>query len=117
MRWGSKTCPEVDDTLYTGYASGAKYSETGSGSRNLCLPPFPDGVSGSLENDGGGSLWAIEYDTAAYARTAFSFIADQDRYEMPCAVCLRNHVASFIEWGSTACPVDSLKEYGGYMMT
>ena len=118
VRWGADTCAAYkhEKLLYVGRTVGPSPHTTGSGANHLCLETADSHLTGNglpvlptnPAADGADSaqIWSTEYDTSEYrtARTAASsqfethfLISELDRFEVPCAVCVRDRAAGLTE--------------------
>ncbi|KAJ8314242.1 hypothetical protein KUTeg_008803 [Tegillarca granosa] len=78
IRWGRTECPNATELVYSGYAGGNHYTQSGGAAEYVCLPPDPEfGVQ--QKGDAYGYVYGAEYQT-----NNFGPAQDQD---VPCAVC------------------------------
>ncbi|CAC5409099.1 unnamed protein product [Mytilus coruscus] len=105
--WGRKQCPNITDTeqVYSGYAGGGYFSQSGSASEYVCLPPDPD-FQRTSGNDG-GRMYGAEYEG--------NFFGTQDE-DVPCSVCRKTTSTSILMIpGKNNCYNGWNAEYHGYL--
>ena len=115
VRWGRTSCPNNGtETVYTGYAAGSSYIDSGAAVNYLCLPTKP--------------LWG-EYDDSANAAARIYgaeyqvFGSDSNRFfkknvgdnDVPCAVCRTVRPSLLMIPGRNACYGGWTVEYTGYL--
>ncbi|XP_071124083.1 short-chain collagen C4-like [Mytilus edulis] len=108
IRWGRKQCPNNGTELvYSGYAGGGYYGESGSAAEYVCLPPDPNYVKTSGPD--GAFMYGGEFDTNFFA-------SDSDNEDVPCALCRATQATSVIMIpGKNTCYSDWKEEYHGYL--
>lgn len=93
--------------LFTGYAGGGHYDQSGSAAEYVCLPPDPDFVKASGTDN--GRMYGAEFNTNLFASNA-------DHEDVPCALCRLKHSASTIMIpGKNTCYSGWKLEYHGYL--
>lgn len=93
--------------LFTGYAGGGHYDQSGSAAEYVCLPPDPDFVKASGTDN--GRMYGAEFNTNLFASNA-------DHEDVPCALCRPKHSASTIMIpGKNTCYSGWKLEYHGYL--
>jgi hypothetical protein len=117
--WGLQTCPDGTAPVYSGYASGKKHDDTGSGGNTLCLtsaPTWPaSGYSDS--NEGGATIYGIDYRMSSYGLKNVTPFNSLDKKNAGCAVCL--DASADLELmlpGSQTCPAGWNAKVQGYLM-
>jgi hypothetical protein len=123
VRWGRTVCPEGSSVVYTGYAAGAYYMNTetgsgsGSGSNTLCLTDQPewDGLSQVLSDldELGAAIYGTEFATSDYASPA---LRDLQAYDARCVVCEVPANQVLMIPGTTKCPASWTTQYFGLLM-
>ena len=118
IRWGRTTCPDTEGTelLYSGRASGPKYSQQGSGSNHLCLTDEPEFLNITAgEQSYRSFLYGAEYQKEIEDMpTPLPAIHD---HNIPCTACYTSaRVGKIMVPGTIACPSSWTREYYGYIM-
>ncbi|XP_076070769.1 uncharacterized protein LOC143042370 [Mytilus galloprovincialis] len=108
IRWGRKQCPNNNtDLIYSGFAGGSHYTDTGAAAEYVCLPPDPNYVKTS-GNDA-GRMYGGEFNNNFFAPNA----QDED---VPCALCRTTQATSVIMIpGKNTCYNGWKIEYHGYL--
>lgn len=109
IRWGRTTCPNNESELvYSGYAGGSGYGDTGGSSEFLCLTPNPKFTSKTLPNQYAGHLYGTEYESLNF------FAHNAQDEDVPCSVCRSRYRRSQLMIpGTYVCPNRWKKEYSG----
>ncbi|XP_076070485.1 short-chain collagen C4-like [Mytilus galloprovincialis] len=105
--WGRKQCQNKTDTeqVYSGYAGGGMYDQSGSAADYVCLPPDPDFVKTSGYD--GGHMYGAEYES--------NFFGTWNE-DVPCAVCRKSRSTSILMIpGKNKCYKGWNIEYHGYL--
>ncbi|OWF40245.1 short-chain collagen C4-like [Mizuhopecten yessoensis] len=87
VRWGRTDCPvNITDLVYSGYAGGSYYDETGGAANHVCLPRDPVwGAHKSVASDDyAGRMYGAEYESNNGHSPFGQNVHNQD---VPCAVC------------------------------
>ncbi|XP_071124078.1 uncharacterized protein [Mytilus edulis] len=109
IRWGRKQCPNNNTELvYSGFAGGGYYGESGSAAEYVCLPPDPNYVktSGGADN---GHMYGAEFNSNFFASNA-------NGEDVTCALCRTNQATSVIMIpGKNTCYSGWTLEYHGYL--
>ncbi|VDI47797.1 Hypothetical predicted protein [Mytilus galloprovincialis] len=109
IRWGRKQCSNNNTELvYSGFAGGGYYGESGSAAEYVCLPPDPNYVktSGGADN---GHMYGAEFNSNFFASNA-------NGEDVPCALCRTNPATSEIMIpGKNTCYSGWTLEYHGYL--
>ena len=90
----------------TGYAAGARYDNTGSGSDLICLPDEP-----TLVGRGGASS------NSAIVHGTWNKTGTQTNKEVPCAVCQSRRKNVLMIPGGNVCYLGYSVEYTGNLMS
>ena len=109
-RWGSRTCPNDTEIVYTGVIGGSIWNSGGGGANYLCMPMDPEyelpHISGVR---GDSSIGAIGYRHP---------IGGIDTALSACSVCQAKGRSAVIMIPAKAnCPATWKREYHGYLMT
>ena len=113
-RWGREVCPTGATLVYSGYAAGSYYTQSGAGSNHLCLSSSPtwDAFNDTVSNP--SLLYGSEYEITS---PGMGLEALQD-FDVPCAVCLVNTATiSLMVPGTQICPSGFNLQYAGYIMS
>lgn len=113
VRWGRSVCPAGASVVYTGYAAGAHYENSGSGSNTICLTSQPTWLVYDDADQNGAIIYGTEYGTAGYGVAALASLQDRD---VNCVVCEVPRLPLMIP-GQTGCPAGWTLEYAGYLMS
>ena len=123
VRWGKKSCPSVNGTtlVYSGYAAGSLYSNTGGAANHLCLSPDPIWDHYTDAVDALSKIYGVEYEFTANAadknrHTAFFGKRLQDQ-DAPCSVCQSSRTKVLMIPGRNACYKGWTLEYSGYLVS
>ena len=115
VRWGRTTCPTASDLVYSGYAAGSHYEETGGGYNLVCLHETP--VYGTTEDtvdDNVAKLYRVEFETEDKGLWKMWGLHNAD---VACAVCQpTGSIAVLMQPGSAVCPTGWSTEYEGFIM-
>ncbi|XP_076072045.1 uncharacterized protein LOC143043748, partial [Mytilus galloprovincialis] len=108
IRWGRKQCPHNGTELvYSGYAGGGYYGESGSAAEYVCLPPDPNYVKTSGSD--AGHMYGGEFDNNFFA-------SNGNNEDIPCALCRTTQATSVIMIpGKNKCYNGWTIEYHGYL--
>ncbi|CAC5406426.1 unnamed protein product [Mytilus coruscus] len=108
IRWGRKQCPSNrTELVYSGYAGGGKYSESGGASEYVCLPPDPN-YSKTIVSDH-GRMYGAEFNSNFFASNA-------DDEDVPCALCRTTQATTVIMIpGKNTCYSGWKLEFHGYL--
>ncbi|XP_076072047.1 short-chain collagen C4-like [Mytilus galloprovincialis] len=108
IRRGRKQCPTNNtELIYSGYAAGGNYHETGSAAEYVCLPPDPNYVKTS------GSDYGHMYGAEFYGNF---FASNAHAQDVPCASCRTTLSTSVIMIpGKNTCYNGWREEYHGYL--
>ncbi|CAG2197661.1 unnamed protein product [Mytilus edulis] len=112
IRWSRKQCPSntYTELVYSGYAGGGHYDETGSAAEPVCLPKDPDFVKTS-HSISSGNMYGAEF----FGHNNF-FGANSQFQDVPCAVCRVKQASSVIMIpGKNRCYTGWNMEYYGYL--
>ncbi|CAC5406470.1 unnamed protein product [Mytilus coruscus] len=108
IRWGRKQCPNSSTELvYSGFAGGGHYGDTGSAAEYVCLPPDPN----YLKTSGGdnGRMLGAEFTSNFFASNSYA-------EDVPCALCRIDRATSLIMIpGKNTCNNGWKEEYHGYL--
>lgn len=113
VRWGRTVCPTGASVVYTGYAAGAFYSQTGGGANTLCLSKQPEWLSYDDGNQGGALIYGTEFETAIYGVAPLVGLQNLDG---TCVVCEVPRSSQVMIPGRISCPTGYTLEYNGYIM-
>lgn len=109
-RWGRKSCPNNTNAelVYEGYAGGAHFEHTGSGTNYLCLPRSP--IYGEDFSSGDrGYLYGVEYQIPV--------ITGIFNNDAPCAVCRVPETTVLMIPGRNQCYPNWKLEYDGFLVS
>ena len=94
IRWGKKSCPQVNSTnlVYSGYAAGSLFTDTGAAANYLCLSPDPLWNHYTDAVDSFARVYGMEYefsratksDVLRHTKFFGKRLDDQDAH---CSVC------------------------------
>ena len=122
VRWGKKSCPSINGTtlVYSGYAAGSLYSNTGGAANHLCLSPDPIWDHYTNARDAVARVYGVEYkfrhnDADKLRHTAF-FGKRLDDQNAPCSVCQTQRATMLMIPGRNACYKGWTIEYSGYLV-
>ena len=122
IRWGKKRCPGVNGTtlLYSGYAGGSFYSNTGAAANHICLSPDPIWDHYTNTSDALARVYGVQYEFRANdadkpRHTAF-FGKSLDNQDAPCSVCQSPRTKFLMIPGRNACYSGWTLEYSGYLV-
>ncbi|XP_069134510.1 uncharacterized protein [Argopecten irradians] len=114
VRWGRTDCPaNLTELVYSGYAGGSWYGDTGAAAEYVCLPRDPVwGPYSNLTNDDySAKMYGAEYE-ANPGHTPFG--AKSRDEEVPCAVCRpKSFASSLMIPARTTCYSGWTKAYSG----
>ncbi|XP_021374041.1 uncharacterized protein LOC110463615 [Mizuhopecten yessoensis] len=113
-RWGRRDCPaNITSFVYTGYAGGSLYTDTGAAAEYLCMPSDPIwGPHKDLVYDGPwvGYVYGAEYEDAGVG--VFGMM--DSMHDVPCVVCVVNQFTSSLMFpGRTQCYPGWAEAYHG----
>ncbi|XP_071140525.1 uncharacterized protein [Mytilus edulis] len=109
IRWSRKQCPinGYTELVYSGYAGGGKYADSGSAAEPVCLPKDPDFVKTS--GSGNGHMYGALFEHNDFA-------SNSHHQDVPCAVCRVKQASSVIMIpGKNRCYTGWNMEYHGYL--
>ncbi|KAJ8023186.1 Short-chain collagen C4 [Holothuria leucospilota] len=113
-RWGRNDCPSTSELVYSGFASGSRFSQKGGGAGYLCLPTNPvydHSQQGSQEE-------RAEISRAEYKIVDFPPYYGKDNGDVPCAVCVvTERSIMMMHPARNDCPSGWTCEYYGFLMT
>ena len=123
VRWGRKSCPSVNGTelVYSGFAGGSYYTDSGAASNYICLAPDPDwAVHYSDAHDAGATVYGAEYqlgEKGIGTSKAEQFVGGNPLYEedVPCSVCRSSRPTTVMIPGKNQCYKGWTMEYKGYL--
>ena len=114
VRWGRTDCANGGQVLYSGLASGSRYTEHGGTSDTHCLPDTPQYLSQDTSATYVGKLYGMEFEIYG-SSFPLTHLLDTN---MPCAVCyIATRSTVFTIPARYTCPTGFTREYYGYMMT
>lgn len=125
VRWGRKSCPSNEtEQVYSGYAAGSYYTNTGAAVNYLCLSPDPTWGKYSDAVDAGAKIYGAEYEfwntaasnkpTAGQRNNLFfgKSVVDDN---VPCSVCRSSRSSILMIPGRNVCYSGWTLEYAGYL--
>ena len=104
IHWGSSSCANSTQLVYTGVVGGSPFTEAGAATNYLCLAM--SGVPTDLTRSPGAHLAGTEYQTGG---------SPQDR-DAVCAVCRPSHSTTIMIPGTNVCAAGWTLQYTGYLM-
>ena len=109
-RWGSRTCPNGTNLVYSGVTVGHPHNITGGGANFLCTPLDPEyNIKDKAGVQGHPYISAVGY------RNPISSI---DELLVVCAICqVRGKCTSIMIPAKTTCPATWRWEYYRYLMS
>ncbi|XP_060070145.1 short-chain collagen C4-like [Ylistrum balloti] len=113
IRWGRSDCPDkLTELVYSGYAGGSWYADTGAAANYLCLPSDPEWLNTTVvPNTITGKIYGTEYESYT-GHTLFG--SDSHDEEAPCAVCRStSFVSSVMIPARTSCYSGWTRAYSG----
>ena len=122
VRWGKKSCPGVNGTtlVYSGYAAGSLYSDTGAAANHICLSPDPIWDHYTDAVDALARVYGVEYEfygsVADKPRHTAFFGKRLDNQDAPCSVCQSPRTNVLMIPGRNACYKGWTLEYSGYLV-
>ena len=105
VRWGSSTCDDSSELVYSGVVGGSLYSHTGAATNYLCLTMSPVFDSHAIP-PGLAYLYGGEYET----------YDSHDDYDPVCAVCRSSFPTTVMIPGTNVCTPGWHLLYSGYLM-
>ena len=122
VRWGRKSCPSINGTelVYSGFAGGPYYTNTGTAANYICLAPDPDWDHYSDAHDAGATVYGAEYqlgDEGIGTQKAAQFDGGNYVYQedVPCSVCRSSRPTMIMIPGKNQCYNGWTMEYKGYL--
>ena len=115
IRWGRTTCPSISGTelVYTGWAAGSHYTQSGGGANYLCLTKTPQSLQYSSATDNHGLVYGAEYEASSGQPN--HGVHDNN---VPCTVCrVTQRYSVLMIPGQYTCPTGWTREYYGYLVT
>ena len=122
VRWGRNNCSgNGTELVYSGYAAGADYRNSGGAANYICLSPDPLWGHYSNAHDASATVFGgeyrfegvasrIGYDTTAYFHKS---VRDDDA---PCSVCWTRRSTAIMIPGRNQCYGGWTLEYKGYLV-
>ena len=120
VRWGRKSCPNINGTelVYSGYAGGSWYGDSGAASNYICLAPDPQWDHYSDAHDAGAHVYGAEYQFGEFGIPGVAqFMGGNSVYQedVPCSVCRSSRPTTIMIPGRTQCYIGWTMEYKGYL--
>ena len=123
VRWGRKSCPKVNGTelVYSGFAGGSWYEESGVAANYICLAPDPDWDHYSDAHDAGSTVFGAEYQLGDYGigtQKPAQFVGGNVllyQEGVPCSVCRSSRPTTVMIPGKKQCYKSWTMEYQGYL--
>ena len=126
VRWGRKSCPgNGTEQVYSGYAAGSFYTNTGAAANYLCLVPDPNWGIYTDAVDAGAKIYGAEYEFWNYPNTDKARFANQRNTlffgksvvddNVPCSVCRSSRSSVLMMPGRNTCYKGWHLEYAGYL--
>ena len=115
-RWGRTSCPTASSLVYSGYAAGSHYEESGGGYNLLCLHGTPQySTTVDTVDEDTAKLYRVEFETEDKGLWRMWGLHNAD---VACAVCQpTGSIAVLMQPGSAVCPLGWSTEYQGYIMS
>ena len=109
-RWGSRSCPNGTDLVYTGVTGGSIWNDKGGGANLLCMPMDPEYELSHIPGvRGHATIGAVGYSSPI--RGSHNALA-------ACSVCLvKNRSIVIMIPAKANCPANWNREYYGYLMS
>eukprot|EP00117_Sycon_ciliatum_P038877 scpid82922/ scgid28815/ Short-chain collagen C4 len=113
--WGSSTCSQGSNLVYSGFVGGTWYSLKGGAAQYLCMPMEPEYSEYIPKTQSNSILQTAELQTPSKAIPAFGSLYQNTPV---CALCQASgRSAQFMFPARLTCPAGWNKEYDGYLMT
>ena len=123
IRWGRKSCPaNGTNTVYSGYAGGSLYANTGAAANYICLSPTPTWDHYTDAVDSLARVYGAEYEFFHAGKPG-----DNQRHKaffngrnlidnnVPCSVCETDRSKILMIPGQNYCNAGWTLEYKGYL--
>jgi len=115
VRWGRTSCHENGtETVYTGYAAGGLYTDSGAAANTLCLPTKPLWGEYDDGSNTAARIYGAEYEIFRSYSNRF-FKKNVGEGDVPCAVCRSIRTSLLMIPGRNACYDGWSVEYTGYL--
>ncbi|XP_064642664.1 uncharacterized protein LOC135496982 [Lineus longissimus] len=121
IRWGRTTCPADAELVYSGYAGGQHYTQTGGGAGYVCLTDKPKYATYTTAGEATEWICGVELELSGTTGSIFNTanakpnaLHDSD---VKCAVCQSTRPAKIMIPGTKECVPGWTMEYWGYLMT
>ena len=119
VRWGRTNCSgNGTERIYSGYAAGSDYMDSGAAANYLCLSPDPLWGNYTDAHDAGAKVMGVEYElygTVPGDTTAF-FHKRLHNEDAPCSVCRSPRPTVIMIPGRNQCYSGWTLEYKGYLV-
>ena len=119
VRWGRNNCSgNGTELVYSGYAAGSDYRDTGAAANYLCLSPDPLWGHYSDTHDADAKVMGVEYElygTLPGDTTPF-FHKNLHNEDAPCSVCCSPRPNVIMIPGRNQCYKGWTLEYKGYLV-
>ena len=118
IRWGRKSCPSVNGTelVYSGFAAGSHYTETGAASNYICLSPDPNWEHYNDSHDAyGAHVYGAEYQSDGIDNMAKFLGQNVQDEDVPCSLCRSSRPTVVMIPGKNQCYKGWTLEYKGYL--
>ena len=121
VRWGRNNCSgNGTELVYSGYAAGSDYRNTGGAANYICLSPDPIWGHYNDAHDAAGTVFGVEYQfegaMPGYDTTTFFHKKVHDE-DAPCSVCRSRRSTVIMIPGRNHCYIGWTLEYKGYLVS
>ena len=119
VRWGKNNCSgNGTELVYSGYAAGSDYRDTGAAANYICLTPDPLWGHYSDAQDAFAKVMGVEYEFygAAPGDTTAFFHKNLHQEDAPCSVCHSPRTSVIMIPGRNQCYKGWTLEYKGYLV-
>ena len=117
-RWGRKSCPDVNgtDLVYSGFAAGSYFTESGGAANYICLSPDPDWDHYNDSHDAyGARVYGAEYQSDGIEKLDQFLGRNVEDEDVPCSVCRTSRPTVIMIPGKNQCYKGWTLEYHGYL--
>ena len=118
VRWGRNNCSgNGTELVYSGYAAGSDYQETGAAANYICLSPDPLWGYYNDAHNADAKVMGVEYElNGAAPDTKAFFHKNLHEEDAPCSVCRSSRPTVIMIPGRNKCYKGWTLEYKGYLV-
>ena len=119
VRWGKNNCSgNGTELVYSGYAAGSDYQNSGAAANYICLSPDPLWGHYNDAHDADAKVLGVEYELygAAPGDTTAFFHKNLHEEDAPCSVCRSTRSTVLMIPGRNQCYSGWTLEYKGYLV-